>query len=117
MALVDAARNSMLDKLGTIVLYASLHSASPGTTGVNEIAGGSPAYARTAVTWAAASGSVLTANGTLPVFNVESGDTVAFAGLWSAVSGGTFYGSGAVTSHTFANQGTYTLTAITVTQT
>lgn len=42
------AKNTMLDAL--TVTHASLHSADPGATGTNELAGGSPAYARKAVT-------------------------------------------------------------------
>jgi hypothetical protein len=42
-------------------------------------------------------------------FDVPAGSTVAEVGYWSAVSGGTFYGSRAVTSESFTGQGTYTI--------
>lgn len=50
--LVNASKNSMLDHLGTLVGFASLHTADPGTSGTSEVAGGAPAYARKAITWA-----------------------------------------------------------------
>ncbi|MBU0967319.1 MAG: hypothetical protein KKA54_13170 [Proteobacteria bacterium] len=49
---VNAAKNTMLDAL--TVAYASLHNGDPGATGTNEVTGGSPAYARKAVTFNAA---------------------------------------------------------------
>lgn len=111
--LVNAAKNSMLDQLGTLAAYASLHSADPGTGGSSEISGGSPAYARKAITWnAAASGSKTNSN-TL-TFDVPASTTVSYIGYWSASSGGTFYGSRALSaSETFTGQGTYTVTSST----
>jgi hypothetical protein len=103
------AKNSMLDHLGTEAVYASLHSADPGDTGTNELSGGSPAYARKAITWnAAAAGSMDDSN--VPVFDVPAGATVLYVGLWSAVTSGTFYGAALVTQENFGGQGTYTLT-------
>lgn len=110
MALSDAAKNAMLDELGTLAGFMSLHSADPGTTGANELSGGSPGYARKAITWsAAAAGAKAISN--QPVFDVEGGDTVAFVGFWSASTAGTFYGSDDVVSETFGAQGTYTVTS------
>lgn len=109
MPLVAAAKNAMLGHLASLAGYASLHSADPGTGGTNELSGGSPAYARKSLTWAAASsGSVAISND--PVFDVEGGDTVSYVGLWSAATSGTFYGAANVTDETFGAQGTYTLT-------
>jgi hypothetical protein len=45
-----------------------------------------------------------------PVFDVPAGGSVQYVGMWSAASGGTFYGYGTVSTETFTNQGTYTLT-------
>jgi hypothetical protein len=99
----------MLDHLGTEAVYASLHSADPGDTGANELSGGSPAYARKAITWnAAAAGSMDDSN--VPVFDVAAGSTVLYVGLWSALTSGTFYGATLVTQETYGGQGTYTLT-------
>ena len=108
MPISTAGKNAMLDYLGTVAVYASLHSGDPGDNGANELSGGSPAYARKAITWNAASAANLDNNAN-PVFDVAAGSTVAYVGLWSAVSSGTFYGSAAVTSEAFAGQGTYTV--------
>ncbi|HEX8693390.1 MAG TPA: hypothetical protein VF746_13280 [Longimicrobium sp.] len=89
--LAPAAWNLMLDALAAVAQYVSLHSAYS-ATGANEISGGSPAYARKAKTWNAASESALDDSNTA-TFDVPGGGTqVAFLGLWSAASAGTFYG-------------------------
>jgi hypothetical protein len=98
----------MLDALGGVAVYASLHSDDPSTTGANEISGGSPAYARKAITWNTASAGNLDNNAN-PVFDVPAGTTIKYVGLWSAVTSGTFYGSFDITDETFGAQGTYTL--------
>lgn len=72
---------------GTKAAFASLHTADPGTTGVNEATGGS--YARQAVVWGAPS-SGLTAGGTVN-FPVPAG-TYTHVGYWTAVTGGTYIG-------------------------
>jgi hypothetical protein len=53
-----AGKNAMLDHLGGITLYAALYTDIAGTT---EVTGGSPAYARKAITFAAAANGVLSA--------------------------------------------------------
>lgn len=106
------SKNGMLNGLRNVAwqktgVWASLHTASPGDTGINEVTGGSPAYARKQLTFAvAASGSMAT---TAPVvFDVPAG-TVAWVGLWDAVSGGNFLGSHDVVDEVFAAQGTHTI--------
>lgn len=103
-------KNLMLDALGAVAVFASLHTADPGASGTSELAGGSPAYARKAITWnAAASGNL--DNNANPTFDVPAGSTITHFGLWSASSGGTYYGSGALSaSEAFTAQGSYTLT-------
>lgn len=88
----------MLDALNggtpsSIIAYASLHSAYS-ATGTNELTGGSPSYARQAVTWSAAAGSSKASASVAGAFNVPAAGTVAFVGLWSAVTSGTFAGMG-----------------------
>lgn len=112
MAYNNNSKNAMLDELGSIAVYMSLHSGDPSTTGANEITGGSPAYARQACTFAAASGGSMALNGT-EQFDVPA-TTVAYIGLWSASSGGTFYGYADVTDEVFASQGIYTVTGLTL---
>lgn len=111
MALNDTAKNLMLTELATAAVYMSLHTAYPATSG-NEITGGSPAYARKAITWGtAASGEIAMTND--PVFDVPA-TTVAAVGFWSAATAGTQYGDYDVTDEVFAAQGTYTVTATTI---
>lgn len=119
--LVNAGKHVMLDSLfGTsspVAGFVSLHTADPGTGGTSEVTGGSPAYARKAITWsAAASGSKASSN--QPVFDVPASTTITHVGYYSAATAGTFYGSRALdASQTYATQGTYTLTSVTETLT
>lgn len=101
--------NAIANHGRTLVTHVSLHTGNPGATGASEVAGGSPAYARVAITWATASGGNIDSSNT-PTFNVPAGTTVTHVGFWSAATGGTFYGSDAVTAETFAGQGTYQVT-------
>jgi len=102
-------KNAMLNALGALAVFASLHSADPGESGTNELTGGSPAYARKAITWnVAGSGTMDDSN--VPMFDVPAGSVVLYVGLWSLATGGIFYGSALVTQETFTAQGTYTLT-------
>ena len=111
-------RKRLLDSIGTQYGYASAHTGDPGATGTaNEVAGGSPAYARKAITWAAADSStpsVKALAATFPVFDIPAGTTVAFIGLWTLDTGGTYGGCWDVTDEVFAGQGTYTLSAGTI---
>jgi hypothetical protein len=104
----NAAKNSMLDHLGTEITYAGLLNGSN-----VELSGGSPAYERKAVTWAAASGGTMAANGTLPVFDVPAA-TVNKVILMGASTAGVTYNIYDVTDEVFAAQGTYTITGITL---
>jgi hypothetical protein len=89
--------------------YASLHTANPGDTGASEVSGGSPAYARKAINWNAATGGTID-DSTAPVFDVPAGTTVAYVGLWDATTVGNWLGYADVTDEAFAAQGTYTVT-------
>jgi hypothetical protein len=85
---------------GETITHLSLHTAWPGVTGSNEITGGSPAYARKAVTLAAASGGqrVTTAAVT---FDVPA-STINWIGMWN---GSAFRGAmpnGGATSKNFS---------------
>ena len=108
MALSIAGKNVMLDALAGVAVYASLHTADPGDTGVSEAAGGVPSYGRKAIAWNAASGGSLD-DSSNPVFDVPAG-TYSHFGLWSSMTAGTFYGGGSLSApETYASQGTYTL--------
>lgn len=108
MGLNSTALNLMLDALAAVIGFVSLHTDTVGSGSGNEVTGGSPAYARKAITWNSASSGNLDSSNT-PVFDVPA-TTVARVGFWSASTGGTFYGDGEVTDEVFAAQGTYTLT-------
>ena len=109
MAYSNNGKNLMLDALADSASHVSLHSADPGTNGANEIAGGSPAYVRQAVTFDPASGGEMSMDG-VATFDVPASTTVAYFGVWSSVSGGTFYGGGALSaSEDFTAQGQYVL--------
>jgi len=93
----DAAVQKMLDAMDETAspvgyTHSSLHSAYS-TTGTNELTGGSPAYARKAVTAPGASGrsKVFTP---ASAFDVPAGSTVAWVGRWNALTTGTFWGMG-----------------------
>lgn len=107
-ALNNTGKHLMLDGFAASAVYVSLHTADPGTTGTSEATGGSPAYARKALTWAAASGGAK-ANSVAMVFDVPAG-TYGWMSYWSAVTAGTCYGGHALDlSQVFASQGTLTI--------
>lgn len=81
------AKNNMLGAVG--VTHVSLHTAYS-SSGANEVTGGSPAYARKAITLAAASGGSRAAS-TTPTFDVPAG-TVRFIGYWDALTAGNYLG-------------------------
>ena len=85
----DAAIHNMLAAEGTT--YLSLHSAYS-SSGANEITGGTPAYARNAVTWTTPASRSKTIAGAV-TFDVPA-STVAWIGRWTAVTAGTFLGMG-----------------------
>jgi hypothetical protein len=111
----NTAKDLMLDALdeSTAIAYASLHSDDPSTTGANEISGGTPAYARKAITWDAATAASKAQNGSC-VFDVPPSTAVKYVGLWSAATSGTYYGYITVTEEDFAGQGTYTFSGGTI---
>jgi hypothetical protein len=117
----DTMKNALATEYGVQATHAALYSTVPsGSSPGTELAGGSPAYARKAITWGTAGAVGPLGSGSQPAtpgvcyaqvtFDVEAGDTVAGAGVHSAVSGaGNYLDGGAVTSQAFATQGTYVL--------
>jgi len=88
----DAALNVMVNAMAGAATYISAHTADPGTTGTSEVSGGS--YARQQTTWAAA-GSGATGGdrtGSEVSVNIPASTAITHWGLWSASTGGTFYG-------------------------
>jgi hypothetical protein len=107
----NTAKHIMLDELASVITHMSLHTALPNASGSNEVTGGSPAYARQAVGFAASASGEKTLDGNYS-FDVPA-STISYIGFWNNVSAGTFYGSGALTPEVFAGQGIYTVTAAT----
>ena len=104
-----SGKNVALDALAAVCTYAALLDAS-----LAEISGGSPAYARKAITFdSAAAGAVALAS--TYEFNVPAGETIAHVAYYTASSGGTQHTTDAVTNEAYTGQGTYTLTSGTMT--
>lgn len=113
--LTTTGKNTVLDSGLPDTLYAALHTGDPGTDGsANEITGGDPAYARLSVTMAAASAGARATSAAV-TFDVPAGTTVAYASLWTALTGGSCISTDDVTSESFAAQGQYKLNSYTVT--
>jgi hypothetical protein len=91
--LTNTMKNLMLGAIATASAtnpdFGSLHTAYS-TSGANEVTGGSPAYARAALTWASPSGGSVGLAATLPTWNVPASTTVRWWGGWDAVSSGNF---------------------------
>lgn len=106
MPFTETALNTGVDAIAARASHMSLHSADPGTTGVNELTGGS--YARKAPTFAVSSGGVKQLSADV-VFDIPAGATVAYIGYWDTT---TFLGSNALAvAETFTNAGTFTASA------
>lgn len=109
---VEATRNLMATYYSTLVTHLSGHTASPSTTGANEMSG--TGYARGAVTWGTAATSAITGTATIDIVN--SGGTLTHVGGWSASTSGTFRDGFDVTDIVYPGDGTAIVT-ITYTQT
>lgn len=89
--------------------WISAHTADPSTTGANEVAGGS--YARQQTVWAAATGSpTVTRTGSQVTVPIPAGTTATHFGVFSAVTGGTFYGFVDSTDEVFGSGGNLLVT-------
>ena len=109
------ARNIGVDAIAALGTRWAAHTADPGgaNSATAEVSGGSPAYARKAVAWNAASGGTATQNGDV-VLDIPAGTTVTYVSLWN-MAGTVRYLKKAVTSEAFGAQGTYTIKGTTST--
>lgn len=105
------ARNVGVDAIAAVALRVALHTGDPGAadSASNEVTGGSPAYARKAIAWNAASAGAATASANV-VLDVPASTTVTWISLWNT-AGTSRYLKKAVTSEAFGAQGTYTVLA------
>lgn len=102
MALTTTELSAVATAESTKFGFISLHTADPGSTGTGEATGGAPAYARKPVTFTVSNG---VATGVQVTFDVAAG-TYPYFGLWSAATGGTFYGGNPLAvSQTVSSQG------------
>lgn len=89
----NTMKNLMLEALdealSTGADFGGLHSAYS-TTGANELTGGTPAYARKGITWAAAASGAKALAATFPTWDVPAGTTVGWWSGWDAVTTGNF---------------------------
>jgi hypothetical protein len=108
MPLSNAAKAVQNNALGAVITRVSAHSGNPGAAGTqNELSGGTPAYARKAITWNTSTGQNLDSSNQ-PVFDVPAAGAVRYVGYWNT-DGSVFYGSQQVTEEVYGSQGTYTL--------
>ena len=98
----DADFNAMATAQAALITHIGLNESDPGTTGAGEAAGGSPAYARKAVTWGTAGAAGPLGSGTQPAsvgriysneltFDVDAATYSHWSG-WSASSAGNYHG-------------------------
>lgn len=86
MAATNDVKLSVANHVGTLGAVISLHSADPGLTGANELAGGG--YARKTTVWGAAAmdGDNAKITGSTQQFDVEQNDTAQYFGVWSGAT-------------------------------
>lgn len=111
MAFNDTLLNYGLDGMAAVVAEVSLHSADPGTSGTDEVTGGS--YERQVPTFNAATSASVAIDSIL-TFEVPGGGTVvSWVGLWDAAD--VFLGGIQLnTSETFEGDGQFAVTSLTI---
>lgn len=104
----NLSKNAALTAIIATGKYISLHNADPGTTGVNEIVGAP--YARVATTWGTVTAAAVT--GSQVTLLLPNSVTIAFWGVWDALTGGNFWEGGPLpSSETYTGSGgSYLLT-------
>ena len=100
-------KNSMATHYGAVATHGTVYTTAPGATAGTEPSGGSPAFARKALTWGAASGGVVTATAT---FDIPAGSTIVGTGLHDALTAGNYIDGKTETSVAFPAQDTLTVT-------
>lgn len=111
MAFNDTLLNYGLDGMAAVIAEVSLHSADPGTSGTDEVSGGS--YERQVPTFNAATSASVAIDSIL-TFEVPGGGTVvSWVGLWDAAD--VFLGGIQLnTSETFEGDGQFAVTSLTI---
>jgi hypothetical protein len=96
--LATPAANAAVNAVTALIGFLSLHTTDPGTTGANEVTGGS--YARQAITFGAASGGTATSTNGQTFTNMPAEAGNLWIGTWTLVSGGTYEWGGATAAVT-----------------
>lgn len=108
MPMSTAYLNAIAGTGRTSITHIQLHSADPGASGTTA----ATTAARQAVTWAAVASGNFAMSGSLNFTGGAANGAVTHISYWSASTGGTYYGSAALTGDTtFNSAGEYTLTA------
>ena len=104
----NAQKETLAVAYGNAATYGAVYTTAPGASAGTEPSGGSPAYARKALTWAAGgSDGIVTATAT---FDIPAGATIVGVGVHDALTAGNYLDGATVTSQAFASQGTYAVT-------
>jgi hypothetical protein len=100
MAFTVATANKILNKIlkGTdftppATMYLSLHTATPGDTGANEVAKGSSDYVRKAITFGTVANKACDNSAAIEFTNMPAAD-ITHIGLWDAATAGSFWWGG-----------------------
>ena len=110
MPLNNAGKSLAGNAIKTGATHVAIHTADPGTTGANP-----SSAARKPVTLTVDASGNVSCPSTAFTGGASSGPAT-HVGLWSALTGGTFYGGFALTGDTtFNTAGEYTLTSLTLT--
>ena len=104
--LSSAGEAAVLTPLTTSA-FVSLHTGDPGDTGANEVVGGAYARQGPIVFTNAGNNPTVASNSALLTFPQATAawGTIGYFGLWTALSGGTFRGSSALTAPGPVNNG------------
>lgn len=104
----NTQKNTLASAYVGTATHLSMHSADPGTTGTSELAG--VGYARGAITWGSPSAGVI--SGPAAAITLAASTTVAYVGLYTASTAGSFLDKAAlvVNSQPFILTATVTVT-------
>jgi hypothetical protein len=110
MALNDTIQNIGAAAMQAAMTHLAIHTALPNASGSNP-----SAAARRPITWVTAANGDMVATVDLVFTGAAASSAATYAGFWSALTGGTFYGSYPLTGdQTFNSTGEYTVTSITI---
>jgi len=116
---MPAGLNDTLLNIGSaamqaVATHAQLYTAEPNAAGTTNVS----SAGRQAVTWVTAANGDMVITTDVPFTGGTANGACTYIGLWSASSGGTFYGYFALTGdQTFNSAGEYIFTGLTITGT